>query len=182
MNDILTFINCLAGLVKKRDASGIKTSHLIFTNIKTFFMKKILMFAVLLLATLSARAALFINNNTTCDRSLYIYASDANLPGPCSYYIWVKVPATSSLAYNNTGVLNAPGYVWRDATIGPSGYITMQTNGTWDAASIAPYPATAEVGRAGSCVPGTVASSTAGCPYTITWTSLGGNNVLVDIN
>lgn len=153
-----------------------------FTNIKTFFMKKIMMVALVLVATLSAHAALFINNNTACDRSLYIYASDANLPGPCSYYIWLKVPAGTSQAYNNTGALNAPGYVWRDASVGPAGYITMQANGSWDAASLTPYPATPEVGRAGSCAPGNMVTVTAGCPYILTWTSLGGGNVLVDIN
>ncbi len=141
------------------------------------------MCAALAVASLDADAALFVTNNTTCDLSLDVYASDANMAGHCSYYIWFKVPAGASQAYNNTGFFNTAGYIWRETSQGPSGYTTMLPDGKWDAASVAHYPATPQVGRAGSCALGTLGTGTvSSCNYTVTWTSLGGNNVFVEIN
>ena len=145
-------------------------------------MKKILMCAALAVATVHAHAALFVNNNTNCDVSLEVYANDANDPQVCAYFTWFKIPANTSQAHNNPSSLNWSGWLKTanglNTPVGP-----MLAGGTWDAASADRFPATPQVGRAGSCAPGTsLTVPTAGCGYTITWTSLGGNNVLVEIN
>ncbi len=145
-------------------------------------MKKILMCAALAVATINANAALFVNNNLACDISLDVYASEPGSGATCTHYVWFKVPAGTSVAYNNTAQLS--GNVWRDAALGPLAPLTISTAGIWDAASLDHYPSGPEVGRAGACAPGISSSGTwASCPtYTLTWTSLGGNNVLVEVN
>ncbi|WP_146146671.1 hypothetical protein [Taibaiella chishuiensis] len=145
-------------------------------------MKKILMCAALAVATVHAHAALFVNNNTNCDVSLEVYASDANDPQVCAYFTWFKVPSHSSQAYNNPAALNWAGWLKTanglNTPVGP-----MLASGTWDAASANRFPAPPEVGRPGSCAPGTLLTVPAGsCGYTISWINVGGGNVLVDIN
>ncbi|PSK95168.1 hypothetical protein B0I18_1011333 [Taibaiella chishuiensis] len=141
------------------------------------------MCAALAVAAFNAQAGLFVNNNLACDISLDVYASEPGAP-TCTHYVWFKVPAGNSVAYNNTGSLTAAGFVWRDAALGPLTPLPISNAGIWDAASLDHYPTTPEVGRPGACAPGIISTGTwASCPsYTLTWTALGGNNVLVEVN
>lgn len=147
-------------------------------------MKKILMCAALAVAAVNTHAALFVNNNINCDISLDVYASEPGSGATCTHLVWFKLAANSSVAYNNTNAPQLVFNVWRDAALGPSVPLPISASGIWDAASLVQYPGGPEVGRAGACA--TAFSSTgtwSSCPtYTLTWTSLGGNNVLVEIN
>ncbi|PSK93247.1 hypothetical protein [Taibaiella chishuiensis] len=152
-------------------------------------MKKL--FAMLLLsgAAVSANAALFITNNTSCIIALEAYAHDANLPASCSYYTWFKINPNTSDAYNNVNSLNG-GTGWRYTSVGPSGYATMTTAGSgWDAATFHTSitgPTAPLVGNTGTCATGTYSSLNqpgTSCPtLQMTWMNLGGNNVLLTID
>ncbi len=67
-------------------------------------MKKLIVFLVLAVAAVNARAAIFINNNTGYTITFTLWAHDVVNPAPCSYYCArFHVPGGSSIAYNNVG-------------------------------------------------------------------------------
>lgn len=143
------------------------------------------MCAALAVASITANAGLFVNNNLNCDISLDVYASEPGSGASCTHLVWFKLAANTSVAYNNTNAPQLVLNVWRDAALGPLVPLPISANGIWDAASLVQYPGGPEVGRSGACAPGTFSSGywTGTCPtYTLNWTSLGGNNVLIDIN
>ena len=145
-------------------------------------MRKLTMMLLLSIATFSAKAALFINNSSSCPVTLVIYAHDANDLSPCAYYSTrIDVPAGSSLAYNNVTTLNAP-VGWHQWGVGAittvlpsSGFDAVQI---WSSDPTGPHT----IGNPGTCATGTTYNAaTASCPFTASWTPLGGSNILLDI-
>ncbi len=147
-------------------------------------MRKLTMMLLLSIATFSAKAALFINNSSSCMVVLVIYGHDANNLGPCAYYSTrLDVPAGSSFAYNNVTSLNAPGLGWNQWGVGAvtavlpsSGFDAIQI---WSTDPTGPHT----IGNPGTCATGTsVNATTASCPFTANWTQIGGGNTLLNIN
>lgn len=145
-------------------------------------MKKLFVFLLLAVAAVNARAAIFINNNTTYSVTLTLWAHDANNMGSCSYYCnRFFVAGGTATAYNN---VTSPGLVWSQPWQIPATLVTAGS--AWDAIDIVPSIEAlsyATIGNPGTCASGTTYSaSAAGYSINATWTYLGGGNVLVDIN
>lgn len=147
-------------------------------------MRKLTMMLLLSIATFSAKAALFINNSSSCPVTLVIYGHDANNTSACAYYATrLTVPAGAALAYNNVTSLNAPVLGWHQSGVGAvtavlpsSGFDAVQI---WSTDPTGPHT----IGNPGSCATGTNYNATAAsCPFTASWTQLGGGNILLDIN
>lgn len=147
-------------------------------------MRKILLFVLLALTTVSSRAALYINNNTTSQIVLRLHAHDVNNPASCAYYSTrLNIDANYAGAYNNVTNLNAPG--------GPgwylpsSGAIMVTTGSGWDAATVW-WGTLGQIGiiGPGSCATSgnTVTATIGSTTITVTWTPLPGGNVLIDIS
>ncbi|PSK94221.1 hypothetical protein [Taibaiella chishuiensis] len=151
-------------------------------------MKSVLAFLVLAVATFSANAAIFINNNTTCEAVLVLKAHDINSPGICSYYSSrFPVAANTSMAFNNVTSLNTPGGPgWFSYINGSASLVT--TASAFDAVTI--YygdlfgAINFDIGSTGTCAPSTTFSgSYPGCSLTnASWTNLGGGNILLELN
>ena len=150
-------------------------------------MKSVLVFLLLAVATFSANAALFINNNTNCQAVLVLWAHDANIPSSCAYYSTrFTVPANTSMAFNNVTNVNYPGGPGWYQAVGGSGGATMIAAGSgWDAVTVY-YGGglTFNIGGAGTCTPvSSFSGSYPGCSFTnATWMPIGGGNVLLDLN
>lgn len=144
-------------------------------------MKKMFAFLLLTVATLNARAALFINNNASYDVFVVLWAHDATLPGPCSYYAQrINVQSGTSIAFNN---VNSAGLSWGIPWQIPA---TLTTVGSgFDAIELVPTIEAlsyGSIGGPGSCATSTTYSA-AGGGYSINaaW-NVFGSNVIVDIN
>lgn len=144
-------------------------------------MKKIFALLALSLATVSAKAALFINNNASYDVVIVLWAHDSNHPAPCSYYCQrFNVPSGTSMAFNN---VTSGGLLWGQPWNIPA---TLVTGGSgFDAADIVPSTSLLPyntIGNPGSCA-ATTSYSAAASGYSInaSWLPLGGNNVMLDI-
>lgn len=151
-------------------------------TLQSNIMKRLLFALACFLATTGAKAALFINNNTTCSADLMLRAHDVNNPGSCAYYSLFTLAAGTSAAYNNVTAVNAPtGPGW--TLVGTTGFTNMvQTGSGWDGCYVTLPGFTAGVGAPGAC---TQASSVTGFSatcgtITCTWTIIG-SNVFLDI-
>lgn len=147
-------------------------------------MKKILVLLLLAVATINANAALFINNNTTCDAVLVLRSHDVNNAGVCSYYSnRFTLAAGASVAYNNVTSVNYPaGPGWFLNGVGAA---TMVAAGSgWDAVTVYYSSIFFDIGASGTCAPSmSYSGSAAGCSFTnASWTPLGGGNVLLELN
>ncbi len=146
-------------------------------------MKKLLSLLMLGAATFSAKAALFVNNSSSCPVVLVFYAHDATNPGPCAYYSTrLEVPAMSSVAYNNVSNINSPGLGWYNVATGASSLLPVGQG--WDAVQIwSTDPGGPQtIGNPGTCATGTTYPVTgASCNFTASWTNLGGGNILLSL-
>ncbi len=151
-------------------------------------MKKLFASILLAGAALSSNAAIFINNNTTCEAVLVLKAHNATNTAVCAFYSSrFPVAAGTSVAYNNVSNLNSPGGPgWFSPT---TGSVTLTAPGsTWDAVTV--YygdmfgAINFDIGSAGTCAPSSSFSgSFPGCSLTsATWTNIGGGNILLDLN
>jgi hypothetical protein len=175
----------LKHLVKNRISKW--TEYVIFEyQTKQTQMRKLTMMLLLCIAAFSAKAALFINNSSPCPVVLVFYAHDANNIGLCSYYSTrLEVPAGAALAYNNVTNLNSPGLGWYYMTGGTGAANLVAASSGFDAVQIWSTdpngPQT--IGNPGSCATSTFYNAAAAsCPFTASWTPIGGGNVLLDIN
>lgn len=145
-------------------------------------MKKLLVFLLLAVSAIQAKAALFINNSTTCPAVVILYAHDGTNSANCAYYSGrFTVGAGTAVTFNNTADVNSPA--------GPGWFLPgtngiMPNNGTWDAArvyynQIGPL-GYQDVGNPGTCAPAlSYAASIPGCSFNnVTWMSFGGNTFL----
>ncbi len=145
-------------------------------------MKKLFASLMLAGAAFSAKAAIFINNNTSYTVYVTFWAHDAVLPAPCAYISnRMPIDGGTSAAFNN---VTSPGLAWGIPWNLPS---TPGLAGSgFDAIDLVPtvsglYWAT--IGKPGGCATST-SYVTSGGGYSInaTWTDIGGGNVLVQIN
>lgn len=143
-------------------------------------MKKVLTVLLLSIATFSAKAALFINNNSLCPVVLVFYAHDINNAGSCSYYSTrLNVPAGTSVAYNNVTNINSPGLGWYQPGVGSATLVT--TGSGWDAVLIySTDPAGPQtIGNPGTCATGiSYNASSAPCPFNASWLNFAGNTFI----
>ncbi len=142
-------------------------------------MKKLFAALALFACASTTHAALFITNNTGCDLGLRVTAHDPALPGACSYYTWIEMPQGTARAYNNVAELNNG---WTLNTTGIPVPATISAAGDWDAVWF--FDAAYTIGNPGTCATGTSISysGSTSCPYTATWTNLGGGNIVITIN
>ncbi|PSK89808.1 hypothetical protein [Taibaiella chishuiensis] len=143
-------------------------------------MKKLLAALALVAGASSANAGLFITNNAGCDLGVQLTAHDVNHPAACSYYVFVEIPRNTARAYNNVTELNNG---WQLNQTGIPNYANMTATGSgWDAAWV--YSSPYFIGNPGTCAAATTLSYTDnwGCTYNASWTNLGGNNVLLELN
>ncbi|WP_118976605.1 hypothetical protein [Taibaiella koreensis] len=146
-------------------------------------MKKVVTMALLCMAAVSSKAALFITNNTACPISMSIRGHDANHTGQCTLQsVQVTVGAGGSLAYNNVASLNtSPG--WQ------GGLMAVTTGGPtvwgWDAIKYFAVSGGVFGGGLGSGCSSptsvTFPSACGGATVTGTWTTVG-SNTFIDFN
>ncbi len=143
-------------------------------------MKKLFVALALLAGAATANAGLFITNNTSCDLAVQLAAHDANHPAACSYYTFVEITRGTARAFNNVTELNGG---WSLTPTGIPNLSNMVTTGSgWDAGWV--YSSPYFIGNPGTCATATTLTYTDnwGCTYNAVWTSLGGNNVLIELN
>lgn len=136
-------------------------------------MKKLLASLLLVSAAVSAKAAIFITNNTDCDVQFFLYAHDAVNSSLTSQMF--TITALNSVAFNNVSSLNtSPGWfggVSATTTGGPTVW-------GWDCCKFA-IPASgvsAGVGvTCGSASPQTYTAACTGLPVTLSWVVVGAN-------
>lgn len=139
-------------------------------------MKKVLALALLCTAAVSAKAALFITNNTNCPISMSIRGHDSAHPGQCGLQsVEVTAPANGALAYNNVTNLNtSPG--WQ------GGIIAVASGSGWDGIKFYALSGGAFGGWLGSgCGPVstvTFPSACGGLTVTGTYTVIGSNTFI----
>lgn len=148
-------------------------------------MKKLLFAASLLLLGAQAKAALFINNNTSCTFNITMFAFD-----PTHIGCWglqsnlITLTANSSTSYANVATLNTAAPLWGGgATASIAG---GPTTWGWNAGKFFFTGAGgASVGLA-SCGLGTsvvITNPCGGGNVTVSWTTLPGtNNILIEAN
>ena len=144
-------------------------------------MKKVLTVLLLSVATtFSAKAALFINNSSSCPVVLVFYAHDVNNPAACAYYSTrLEVPAGTAVAYNNVTNINSPGLGWY---LPGTGSATLVTTGSdWDAVLIySTDPAGPQtIVNPGTCATGvSYNASNAPCTFNARWMGFDGNTFI----
>jgi hypothetical protein len=115
-------------------------------------MKTLLIALLLSLSAVSAKAGLFISNNTSCTMVVVIYAHDLN-HGICGLASGrLQLDPFTSAAFNNVATLNTTAPGWQN------GQTATTTGGTtvwgWDAAGVySTLAMLAQVGNPGSCYP-----------------------------
>lgn len=144
-------------------------------------MKKLIASLLLAGAAFGAKAAIFINNNTSYTVYITFGAHDVNMPAPCSYLSWrLPVDGGSSVAFNN---VTSAGLEWTIPWNIPA--TPVITGSAFDIINIVPVynGLSGSIGAPGGCATSTAYSASAG-GYTInaSWTAIGGGNVLVQIN
>lgn len=143
-----------------------------------------MLFLLLAVATINARAALYISNNTQCDAVLILWAHDVNNPSSCSYYSTrFTVAAGASVAFNNVTNVNAPGGPgWYLPGVGGSATMTATGSG-WDGVKIYYQNFDFDIGTASACAASTsYGANVPSCSFSLaTWTVLG-SNILLELN
>lgn len=144
-------------------------------------MKKLILAASILVFGTQAKAALFINNNTSCPLNVTIFAFDPTHPG-----CWglqsnlITLGANSSVSYNTVATLNTVAPMWYGgATASTAG---GPTTWGWNAAKcFFTGGGGGSVGVSTCSVPPSVTTTACGNSVTLSWQSFG-NNILVEAN
>jgi len=179
--------NCISFLLRSKQDVEIRPQRklaacLSISQSKTIAMKKLFIALLLLLSAASAKAALFITNNTNCIMVVLIYAHDQN-HGTCGLESGrLQLDPGASTAFNNVATINTTLPFWQN------GQTATTAGGTavwgWDAAIVTNGGTMwAQIGNPGSCFPTASVTTPNACDansVTADWTILG-SNTFIDI-
>lgn len=153
-------------------------------------MKKLILAAALFMFGAQAKAALFINNNSTnCTLNITIFAFDPTHPG-----CWglqsnvITLGPISSISYSNVATLNTTAPFWfGGATASTTGGLTAWgwTAGKFFFSGGGGGGATVGLASCGLTMSETVPNPCGTGTLTVTWTPLNSpnsNNVLIEVN
>jgi hypothetical protein len=148
-------------------------------------MKKLILAAALLIIGAQAKAALFINNNTSCTFNITMFAFDPT-HAPC-YGLQsnvITLGPISSASYATVATLNTAAPLWYGGAMAS----TAGGPGTWGWTAGKFFfsgsgGSGASVGIASCGLPGSATiPNPCGGSVTVTWTPLGGGNILIEAN